>query len=66
MSFALAIISIGIIVPLTAIILGIEATVARRGVIPPLIGLGIVGLIILTINALYNYWLFYSPKSTHM
>jgi hypothetical protein len=64
LSFALAIISIGVMVPLTAIILGVIGTVAvGGGIVPALIGLGIVGLVILTINVMYNYWLF-NAKST--
>jgi hypothetical protein len=35
------------------------------GVVPALIGLGIVGLVILTINVMYNFWLF-SAKSTRV
>ncbi len=64
LSFALAIISIGVMIPLTGIIIGVLGTVAvGGGIVPALIGLGIVGLIILTINIMYNYWLF-NAKST--
>ena len=63
LSFALAVISIGVMIPLTAIILGVLATAVGGGVAPALIGVGIVGLVILTINVLYNYWLF-NDKST--
>jgi len=65
MSFALAIISIGVMIPLTAIILGVLATAVGGGVAPALIGVGIVGLVILTINVMYNYWLF-NDKSTRV
>jgi len=66
MSLALAIVSIGVMIPLTAIILGtLGVAVTRGGVAPALIGLGIVGLVILTINILYNYWLF-GAKSTRV
>ncbi len=66
MSLALAIVSIGVMIPLTAIILGtLGVAVTGGGVAPALIGLGIVGLVILTINILYNYWLF-GAKSTRV
>ena len=59
MSFALAIVSIVIMIPMTAIVLGVLGTAAvGGGVVPALIGLGIVGLVILTINVVYDYWLF--------
>jgi len=35
-----------------------------RGITPALIGIGVVGLVILAINVMYNYWLF-NDKSTH-
>jgi hypothetical protein len=63
LSFTLAIISIGAMIPLTAIIVGVLATTVGGGVTPALIGLGIVGLVILAINVMYNYWLF-NDKST--
>lgn len=59
MSFALAIVSIVLMIPMTAIILGVLGTaVVGGGIVPALIGLGIVSLVILTINVMYNYWLF--------
>lgn len=59
LSFALAIISIGAMIPMTAIILGVLGTaVVGGGIVPALIGSGIVSLVILKINVLYNYWLF--------
>ena len=58
MSFALAIISIGVMIPLTGITLGVLANAEGGGVTPALIGLGIVGLVILAINIMFNYWLF--------
>jgi len=64
LSFALAIVSIGVMIPLTAIILGVLATMAGGGITPALIGMGIAGLVILLINVMYNYWLF-NDKSTH-
>jgi hypothetical protein len=59
MSLALAIVSVVLLIPLTAnilVALGVAAT--GGGVVPALIGSGIVGLVILTINVMYNYWLF--------
>ncbi len=64
LSFALAIVSIGVMIPLTAIILGVLASAVGGGIGPALIGIGIVGLVIVAINVLYNYWLF-NEKSTH-
>ena len=64
LSFALAIVSIGVMIPLTAIILGVLATAVEGGITPALIGIGIVGLVILLINVMYNYWLF-NDKITH-
>ena len=63
LSFSLAIVSIGVMIPLTAIILGVLATAVGGGITPALIGIGIVGLVILAINVMYNYWLF-NDKST--
>ncbi len=66
MSLALAIVSVVLMIPLTAIILGTLGVAATGGgVVPALIGLGIVGLVILTINVMYNYWLF-NDKSTRV
>jgi hypothetical protein len=66
MSLSLAIVSVVLMIPLTAIILGEVGTVAvGGGITPALIGLGIVGLVILTINVMYNYWLF-NAKSTRV
>ncbi len=64
MSLALAIVSIGVMIPLAGIIVGVLGTASAvgGGVGPALIGLLIVGLVILTINIMYNYWLF-SAKS---
>ena len=64
LSFALAIVSIVIMIPLTDIILRVLATAVGGGITPALIGIGIVGLVILLINVMYNYWLF-NDKSTH-
>ena len=45
LSFSLAIVSIGVMIPLTAIILGVLATAVEGGITPALIGVGIVGLV---------------------
>ena len=58
LSFALAIVSIGVMIPLTAIVLGILVDAVGGGIGPALIGLSVVGLVILLINVMYNYWLF--------
>lgn len=63
LSFALAIVSIGVMIPLTAIILALLVNAVGGGIGPALIGLSVVGLVILLINVLYNYWLF-NEKST--
>ena len=66
MSLALAIVSIALMIPLAAIVLGALGVAATGGgVVPALIGIGIVGLVVLTINVLYNFWLF-SAKSTRV
>lgn len=58
MSLALAIVSIGVMIPLTAIVLGILTTVTGGGIGPALIGLSLVGLVMVLINILFNYVLF--------
>ncbi len=63
LSFALAIVSIGVMIPLTAIVLGVLANAVGGGIGPALIGIGIVGLVIVAINVLYNYWLFNDKSS---
>ncbi len=65
MSLALAIVSVVLMIPLTAITLVALSSAVGGGVVPALIGLGIVGLVILTINVMYNFWLF-SAKSTRV
>ena len=62
MSLALAIVSIALLIPLTAIDLGVLATVAGGGIVPALIGLGVIGLVMVLVNVLFNYLLF-SSKS---
>ena len=65
LSFSLAIVSIGVMIPLTAIILGVLATAVGGGIAPALIGIGIASLVIVAINVMYNYWLF-NDKSTRV
>ena len=66
MSLAFAIVSVVMMIPLTAIILGgLGTTVVGGGIGPALVGLAIVSLVILVINVMYNYWLF-NAKSTRV
>jgi hypothetical protein len=65
MSLALAIVSVVMMIPLTAIILGALGTAVGGGIGPALVGLAIVSLVILVINVMYNYWLF-NPKSARV
>ena len=58
MSLALAIVSLALMTPLTAIILGVFTSATGGGVVPALIGLGIVGLVMVLINVLFSYLLF--------
>ncbi len=63
MSLALAIVSVVLMIPLTAIILGVLGTaVVGGGIGPALVGLAIVSLVILVINVMYNYLLFYARR----
>ena len=62
MSLALAIVSIVLMIPLTAILTGTLTTAVGGGVVPALIGVGIVGLVMVTINVMYNYWLFNAKR----
>ncbi len=62
MSLALAIVSVVLMIPLTAIIVGTLGTAVTGGVVPALIGLSIVGLVVLLINVWYNYVLFFTKK----
>ena len=62
MSLALAIVSVVLMIPLTAIIVGTLATAVEGGVVAALIGLGLVGLVVLLINVWYNYVLFFAKK----
>ncbi len=57
LSFTLAIVSIGVMIPLTAITLGVLVNAVGGGIGPALIGLIVAGLVILLINIMYNFWL---------
>ena len=57
MSLALAIVSIALLIPLTGIVLGIVSTLGG-GITAALVGISIIGVILLLLNALFNYMLF--------
>jgi hypothetical protein len=57
MSLALAIVSIALLIPLTAIVLGIVSTLGG-GITAALVGISVIGVIILLLNVLFNYLLF--------
>jgi len=57
MSLALAIVSIALLIPLTAIVLGIVSTLGG-GITAALIGISVIGVIIVLHNVLLNYLLF--------
>src|SRR5215472_2238720 len=46
MSLALAIVSLALMIPLTAIVLGVLTTTAGGGIVPALIGMSVVGLVL--------------------
>jgi hypothetical protein len=57
MSLALAIVSIALLIPLTAIVLGIVSTLGG-GITAALVGISMIGVIIVLLNVLFNYLLF--------
>ena len=57
MSLALAIVSIALLIPLTAIVLGIVSTLGG-GITAALVGICVIGVIIVLLNILFNYLLF--------
>jgi hypothetical protein len=61
MSLALAIVSIVLLIPLTAIVLGTVSTLGG-GIIAALVGIGVIGIVMVLINALFNYLLFHEPR----
>ena len=58
MSLALAIVSIVLLIPLAGIVLGIVSTLGG-GITAALIGIGLIGLVMILINVLFNYLLFH-------
>ena len=59
MSLALAIVSLALLVPLIGIVLGVLTTTSGGGIGPALLGIGIVGVVMVLINVLFNYLLFH-------
>jgi hypothetical protein len=57
MSLALAIVSLVLLVPLSAIMLGVVDTLGG-GITAALIGIAIIGVVIVLVNVLFNYLLF--------
>ncbi len=57
MSLALAIVSVALMIPLTAIVLGAVPEIGG-GIGAALIGIGIIGVVLVLINLLFNYMLF--------
>ena len=57
MSLALAIVSIALLIPLSAIMLGTVSTLGG-GITAALMGIGVIGLVLVLINVLFNYMLF--------
>lgn len=58
MSLALAIVSLALLIPLTAIVLGIVTTLGG-GITAALIGIATIGLVMVLVNVLFNYALFH-------
>jgi len=61
MSLALAIVSIALLIPLRAIVLGIVSTLGG-GITAALIGISVIGLVLILINVLFNYTLFHERR----
>ena len=61
MSLALAIVSIVMLIPLTGIVLGTVTTVSG-GMVAALIGIGVISLVMVLINVLFNYLLFHEKS----
>jgi hypothetical protein len=59
MSLALAIVSLVLMIPLTAIVLGFITATLGGGIGSALLGISIVGLVMVLINALFNYMLYH-------
>ncbi len=58
MSLALAIVSLALLIPLTAIVLGVVTTLGG-GITAALYGIATIGLVMVLINVLFNYALFH-------
>jgi hypothetical protein len=61
MSLALAIVSLALMIPLTAIVLG-SVQILGGGFAALLVGIGVIGLVIVLMNALFNYMLFHAKS----
>jgi hypothetical protein len=61
MSLTLAIVSIVLLIPLAAIVLSIVSTLGG-GITAALIGIGVIGIVMVLINVLFNYLLFHEQK----
>lgn len=61
MSLALAIVSLALLIPLTAIVLGIVTTLGG-GITAALIGIATIGLVMVLINVLFNNALFHDKS----
>lgn len=61
MSLALAIVSIVLLIPLTAIVLGTVSTIGA-GITAALVGVGVIGIVMVLINVLFNFLLFHEPR----
>jgi len=61
MSLSLAIVSIVMMFPLTAIMLGIASTLGG-GITTVLIGISVIGVVMVLINILFNYMLFHTKS----
>lgn len=57
MSLSLAIVSVALLIPLTAVMLGIVSSLGG-GVTAALVGISILGVVIVLLNVLFNYLLF--------
>ena len=58
MSLALAIVSIALLIPLTGIVLGTVSTLGG-GITAALVGIGVIGIVMVLINVLFNFMLFH-------
>ena len=61
MSLALAIVSIALLIPLTGIVLGTVSTLGG-GITAALVGIGVIGIVMVLINVLFNFMLFHERR----